>query len=426
MTSNRAAPPLIAQPLMTGVIHSATAPAKSANPRSARLRALGSACLAHVVHDGYSDLLYLLFPLWQREFALSLAQVGAMKTVFSGALSLFQIPAARLAERFGDRTILAAGTFLAGSSVLLYGSAGAIPVLFGILFLAGLGAAVQHPLSSAIVARAYENGGARAALATYNFAGDAGKVLLPAAATLIILIAGWRTAVLALGAAGIAIAAGLFFLIPASLPQAGKAAAHEALQASRREGQSRSGFMILTLIGVVDNATRTGFLTFLPLLLSAKGAGAASIGTALTLIFAGGAVGKFACGVLAERAGIIRTVAITEIATALLIGGLLAAPVTVIFFLMLPLGVALNGTSSVLYGSVAELAPPAQRARAFAFFYTVTLGAGALAPLFYGLIGDRIGIVHTLMLVAVGVLAVLPLAWRLARYIGPARAEAAG
>ena len=139
-----------------------------------------------------------------------------------------------------------------------------------------------------------------------------------------------------------------------------------------------------------------------------------TIGTALSLIFIGGAAGKFACGVLAERMGIIRTVIVTELATALLICGLLALPLTLAFFLMLPLGIALNGTSSVLYGSVAELAPPSRRARAFALFYTVTLAAGALAPLLYGLIGDRIGISQTLLLVAAVVLLVLPLAGRLA------------
>jgi hypothetical protein len=46
---------------------------------------------------------------------------------------------------------------------------------------------------------------------------------------------------------------------------------------------------------------------------------------------------------------------------------------------LLPLGIALNGTSTVLYGSVAELAPDSRRAHAFAVFYTATLGAGAVA-----------------------------------------------
>ena len=34
-------------------------------------RSLAGACLAHMLHDGYTDLLYVLLPVWQKEFGLS-------------------------------------------------------------------------------------------------------------------------------------------------------------------------------------------------------------------------------------------------------------------------------------------------------------------------------------------------------------------
>ena len=49
---------------------------------------------------------------------------------------------------------------------------------------------------------------------------------------------------------------------------------------------------------------------------------------------------------------------------------------------------ALNGTSSVFYGTVPELAPPGQEARAFALFYTGTIGSGALLSVLYSAVGD--------------------------------------
>jgi FSR family fosmidomycin resistance protein-like MFS transporter len=49
----------------------------------------------------------------------------------------------------------------------------------------------------------------------------------------------------------------------------------------------------------------------------------------------------------------------------------------------------LNGTSSVLYGTVPELAPRGDAGRAFALFYTAVLGAGGLAPILYGAIADH-------------------------------------
>ncbi len=53
------------------------------------------------------------------------------------------------------------------------------------------------------------------------------------------------------------------------------------------------------------------------------------------------------------------------------------------------LGIVLNGTSSVLYGTVPELAPKGDTGRAFALFYTGVIGSGALAPIAYGAIADH-------------------------------------
>ena len=78
--------------------------------------------------------------------------------------------------------------------------------------------------------------------------------------------------------------------------------------------------------------------------------------------------------------------------------------------LLLPaLGIALNGTSSVLYGTVPELISSARRARAFGVFYTLTIGAGAISPALYGLLGDAVGVPRTFWVIAAVVLLVLPL-----------------
>ena len=73
-------------------------------------------------------------------------------------------------------------------------------------------------------------------------------------------------------------------------------------------------------------------------------------------------------------------------------------------------GVALNGTSSVLYGSVAQLVAPAARTRAFAVFYTGTIGFGTLAPVLYGFASDALGLARTLVMIGMVTLVTLPLA----------------
>jgi MFS family permease len=169
------------------------------------------------------------------------------------------------------------------------------------------------------------------------------------------------------------------------------------------------GFISLSSIAVIDSATRMGFLTLLPFLLISKGATVTQVGFALSLTFAGGAAGKFVCGFIAARFGVIKTTLITEIATTILMA--LTIPLSIdVVMLMLPLvGVALNGTSSGLYGTVPELVPQHIRSRAFGVFYTLTIGAGAISPLVYGFAGDRLGVPNAIALIAGSVLFVFPL-----------------
>ena len=47
---------------------------------------------AHALHDGFTDLLNVLYPLLQAQFGLSYAAIGALKTVYSGAMASGQIP----------------------------------------------------------------------------------------------------------------------------------------------------------------------------------------------------------------------------------------------------------------------------------------------------------------------------------------------
>src|SRR5262249_1064497 len=77
----------------------------------------------------------------------------------------------------------------------------------------GVGAATQHPIGSALVTRAFSGARALKAFGAYNFAGDVGKVLLPATATSLLLILPWRPAYTLLGLAGI-VAAMLIAVLP--------------------------------------------------------------------------------------------------------------------------------------------------------------------------------------------------------------------
>ena len=382
---------------------------------SARSRSvLATAGAMHFVHDGFSEILYVLLPVWAAEFRLSLWQVGFIRTAYTGGMAAFQLPAGLLAERFGERRLLMVGTLVTASAFIAVAvAAGSFVPLLLLLTLGGLGSGVQHPLSSSVVAKAYEDGPRRAALGTYNFAGDIGKVSSAALVGLVAAIAGWRVAATAYGTVGIVAAVVLVFVL-ASLDAGG---APERVVGAGRNVPARAGwgirdgrgFQALSAIGMIDNSTRSGLLTFLPFVLVAKGLSVAGVGGALALVFAGGAMGKFVCGVMAERVGIIRTVVVTEAATSVAIVAILAVPLPVAMLLLVPLGVALNGTSSVLYATVADLVTAERRSRAYGLYYTLTIAASAAGPTVYGFVGDAVGAPATLSLIAVVVLTTIPL-----------------
>src|SRR5258707_54542 len=240
-------------------------------------RTAAVACGAHALHDGYTDLIYVMLPIWQREFGLGFAELGLLRALFSGTMAGLQIPSGLIAERLGTAAVLALGTALAGAGYCLAGASTGLGLLIIALFVGGMGASTQHPLASALMAHA------------------------------------------------------------------------------------------------------------------------------------GGGVGKLVCAFIGARIGAIATVWLTEGLTAVAIVALLPLPLEAALLVLPLIGIALNGTSSVLYGSVPDLVAPARRARAFSIFYTGTIGAGALAPAIYGVVGDGLGVSTTLLVVAAILLRPLPL-----------------
>jgi len=370
--------------------------------------------LAHATHDGYTDLIYVLLPIWRTEFAVSYAMLALLRGLYTGVMAALQVPAGRLVEKFGSRFVLVCGTILAALGYAAAGVSGGIVGLCAALVLAGAGSSVQHPIASSAVSRAYGTK-ARGPLGTYNFTGDLGKAAIPALASVLLTIMPWRRVLWVIALIGLATAGAVAVFMPPI--DYARAEAIGSATSTRR----RAGFSLLFAIGMLDSAVRMGLLTFLPFLLKAKGASVPTVGFALALVFIGGAGGKFTCAWLGGRYGVLWTVLLTEGGTAGCIFALLALPLVPVLVLLPLLGVMLNGTSSVLYGTVPELAPARGAEHAFALFYTGVIGSGALAPVFYGFLGDAVGPRWATMATAGAALAIFPLAFALAPYLTPGR-----
>jgi MFS family permease len=420
------------------------------NPKAKRALVVSSG--AHVVHDGLSDILFVLLPVLAELFGLDKAEAGLIRSAQRAGMSVFQIPAGLWAERIGERNLLVCGTILAGISWIGIGLISSIapltapltefilstisgtgqlitgtawdgikfppefiPLLF-ICFLLGTGGAVQHPLAQALVSKAYPAQGRRVAVGHYNFWGDAGKLTFAGTTSLWLgFKLPWQVPGFAFGT--IALLCALMILI--ILNNLGLGGQPEQLQPTQNDPKPRVdkgwgvkhrlGFATLCSIKFMDSITRAGFLTFIAFLMIDKGLPKEWAIQSLPVVFVGGMLGKLAFGYIAERFGVFKSVVFAAITTGIGIFLIIGLPVWVAFITMAFVGITLNGVSSVLYGTVGDYIELNKQTRAFGFFYTIGTIGGILAPVLIGIIYDQAGANTAMSVVGIMPLLILPL-----------------
>lgn len=359
----------------------------------------------HVTNDACFALLYPLLPFIADDLGLSYSQVGLLKATFSGASSVFQIPAGVAGARYGEMLVLLLGNAWVGAGLVLMALTGSFLLLLVAAGLGGIGGNAQHPLAAALVSRAVPPRQMATALGTLNFTGDLGKLAGPFVAGLVATQLGWRAALGSVGAFTALFS--LALLLRGRDATRGGGAQHVA---ARHEGptQYSAGFRYVLAGGALDTATRGAALTFLPFVLADKGFSAAGISALFAVIFAAGAAGKFICGWMTDRWGALAVIIVTELATAFALVGIYLGPRWASIPLVAVLGFMLNGTSSALSVSVAQFVPPAARARGYGAYFTAALVSSAIAPLVYGMLGDAAGLSVVFIVMALMTVAVIP------------------
>ena len=154
---------------------------------------------------------------------------------------------------------------------------------------------------------------------------------------------------------------------------------------------------------------QSGFLTFVAFLMIEKGVAVGLAAFAVVLTLAGGVIGKFSCGFLAKHLGIIRSLILVEVLTAIGIVAVVFAPPLAAYVLLPVLGAFLQGSSSITYGTISDLFHPNRQARGFSLIYTTSNIASVTASISLGLISDSLGLNTMMLTMAVLTVLTLPL-----------------
>src|SRR5258708_6359064 len=171
------------------------------------VRVVGLISSAHFFSHFYQLVLPPLFPLLKEEFGVSYAALGALTGLFFIASGCAQAPAGFLVDRFGARAVLLSGLALLSGCIALGGFAQTYWILIPIALAAGLGNSVFHPSDYAILNASIYPTRLGRAFGVHGIMGSIGWAAAPPTVIALAALLGWRSALVAVGVAGLAMTA---------------------------------------------------------------------------------------------------------------------------------------------------------------------------------------------------------------------------
>ncbi len=142
--------------------------------------------VCHLLNDMMQTLLSAIYPLLQKNYGLSFAQIGAITLTFQGTASILQPIIGFFVDRHPRPYSLAMGMGLTLTGLLLFSQGSSYMVLLMAAALVGTGSSIFHPESSR-VARMASGGRPGLAQSVFQVGGNAGSALGPLLASLVVM-----------------------------------------------------------------------------------------------------------------------------------------------------------------------------------------------------------------------------------------------
>lgn len=360
----------------------------------------------HFLVDGYSNIFAPLLPLLIPQMHLSLTAVGVLQMFFQISTSVSQLAFGRLADRWHPRALVVAGPIFSAAVLSLVGLATSPWMLGAILVVGGLGAAAFHPPAAALVHRV--SGRSQAfAMSFHITAGSVGFSLGPLVFAPLVQRYGlsWTPMFMIPGLVALAF---VLRRVPAIGPL------HEHHHGTDVAGLRRYArpLTLLYLIVVIRTLTALAFSTFMPVMLTRQGMSVADAGAIAAVYLFSTSIGGFFGGAVADRWGARRIIIVSLAAS---VPFLAVAPTLSgwPFVVVLCVGGFLLQSTLPVNVTFAQMIAPISAATVSSLMMGFAWGTGGLSVPLVGLLADRTGIEHALILMSFLPLVAAALAWPL-------------
>ncbi len=359
---------------------------------------------AHLAHDMFSAILPPLLPLLIAKLGLSLSMT-AFLDIIRRIPALFNPFLGVLVERTGSRYVVILTPAVTAVSMGFVGLANSTGVLFMLLFIAGVSAALFH-VPSPVMVKDVSGNRVGTGMSFFMVGGELARTLGP-----MMIIA----AVSAWGLEGIyrLIPLGLFssFILYLKLrnyqPPERHSKAKEKGDTQRVLKEQRLFLSSLAGFILFQSVAKSSLTLFLPVYLTEQGGSLWYAGISLSILQFFGVVGTLCAGNISDRIGRRNTLLISSVATVLFMGLFVWTNNIV---LLAALGLVLFASGPVL---LARTQDTGTRMPTFmnSMYMFINFGVSSVAVFCVGLLGDGLGLSQTYIVAAVVSILTIPLAW---------------
>ncbi|MFO0161860.1 MAG: MFS transporter [Alphaproteobacteria bacterium] len=370
---------------------SAATPEAAGAGQDARIIALIGT--GHFLSHFYMLCLPPLFLVWREEFGVSYAELGLTVALMSGTTALLQTPVGFAVDRYGARPFLVGGTLIMALSISAMAFAPGVWALWLLAILSGVGNSVIHPADYAILAGSIRQERMGRAFAMHTFTGNLGFALAPPIVALLLLVMGWREALLLLGLLGVPVVGAILLQSRILRDQAKPKTADEAGQSGRELLLSRPMLLFFAFF-LLSAAAGSGIQAFVITVLGELWATPiATASMVLTGYMAGATGGTLIGGWFVDRAkggGIMAFMTILTLFAMLmfLVLGLVAMPEIALPGIGLLAGLAMGASRTPRDVMLKDACPPGQIGKVFGFVSAGLPLGGAITPVPLGFLID--------------------------------------
>ena len=348
--------------------------------------------ILHLFNDGYLAAMPLVLPFVAEEFSIPLSMVGLLGSLLSFSGIILALPAGAAAARFGAVRLLSFAVLCYSIGFLLLGTAGGIAAIFAAFILGSIAFGIFHPIAFSAVAKESSSSQLGRNMGIFAATGDIGRIAFAAAVTFIIGLTSWRFTSFLYGIAALFLF--LFCFIYALRRNDGnKETASKSKKKLDYSILKKKAFGLSNAASFLDSFANASLFIFIPFLLTFRGIDAAFIGVFTSVFFVGNLLGKVIMGRLTDRVKEEYLFIGCECCIFIALIILALSPSAVIISLLaLILGFFTKGTVPIVSTMIAQSVGETEYEAAYSVNSLSTSIANTLAPLFFGLLADILGV----------------------------------